>query len=159
MSTRKRPRPSAQLEEAQPPSRDNDHQAGVASHMDAEGAQPSPRPSRSVKQPALHGSSEAQTQQLFQALHVLEQLALPQLVRLADEHSIVWCRLKGFPAWPVSSTAPLSPAGYHLCLVCFFPGAKYSCQAVNPMSNSFSCCRGQACQTILIHTQLNQMHP
>lgn len=108
MSTRKRPHPSAQLAEAQPPRADNDSKADVASRMDAEGAQSSPGPSRSAKQPALHGSSEAQTQQLFEALHVLEQLALPELVTLADEHSILWCRLKGFPAWPVSSTAPLS---------------------------------------------------
>lgn len=105
MSTRKRPRPAAQLEQAQPPSGDIDNKADVAANMDAEGVQSSPRPSRSAKQQGLHGSSEAQTQQLFQALHVLEQLALPELVRLADEHSIVWCRLKGFPAWPVSCTA------------------------------------------------------
>ena len=105
MTTRKRPRPPAQLQEAQPSRESSDDKADVPSRMDAEGVEISPRPSRSAKQPAPHGNSEAQSQQSFQALQVIEQLASPELVKLADEHSIVWCRLKGFPAWPVSCTA------------------------------------------------------
>lgn len=99
MTTRKRPRSSAQQLEAQPASRKGE---ATASNLEAEGVRSSPRASRSAEKQALRGTSEEQTQQSFQALQLIEQLALPEVARLADEHSVVWCRVKGFPAWPVS---------------------------------------------------------
>lgn len=111
MTTRKRPRPSAQLEEAQPSRGGTGDKADAPSSMEREGDELSPRSSRSTKQKAVLGNSGPTSQQAFQALQVIDQLALPELGRLADEHSIVWCRLKGFPAWPVSSfTCVLIPS-------------------------------------------------
>ena len=102
MTTRKRPRSSAPLQEAQPSREGTDDKADAPVSTEREGDEQSPRVVRSAKHKALHGNTESLSQQSFQALQVIEQLALPELGRLADEHSIVWCRLKGFPAWPVS---------------------------------------------------------
>ena len=77
----------------------------MPSSMDAEGVELSSSPSSSTKEQAPHGNSEALSRQSIQAPQVIEQLALPEVLKLADEHLIVWCRLKGFPAWPVSYTA------------------------------------------------------
>ena len=121
MTTRKRPRPITQLQEAQPSRGNNGDSANVSSSIDAEGVEFSPRPSRSTKQQALHGKSEALSQLPIPALQVIEQLASPEQVKLADEHSVVWCRLKGFPAWPVSYAVLFHLyfiSNYHLASVC-----------------------------------------
>ena len=130
MTTRKRPRPPAQLQEAQPSRGSNGDKANVPSSTAAEGVELSPRSSRSAKQPASHGNSETLIQQSFQALQVIEQLALPELLKLADEHSIVWCRLKGFPAWPVRSYRTRLFARQQQFLPCFCLGA--SCLLMAP---------------------------
>ena len=98
MTTRKRPRPSAQQPEAQPLRRNGE---ATASNTDPEGVGSSPRAFRSARKQAPKGNSEEQSQQAFDTLQLTEQLAVPELVRLADDHSVVWCRVKGFPAWPV----------------------------------------------------------
>ena len=42
-------------------------------------------------------------QQPFGSLDLIDQVAIPEVVKLADNQNIVWCRVKGFPAWPVSA--------------------------------------------------------
>lgn len=46
-------------------------------------------------------------QEPFESLALIQQVAFPEVMQLAEENSIVWCRVKGFPAWPVSSSCPL----------------------------------------------------
>jgi len=46
-------------------------------------------------------------QEPFESLALIQQVAFPEIMQLAEENSIVWCRVKGFPAWPVSSSCPL----------------------------------------------------
>lgn len=65
----------------------------------------SPRPRR-AKVPANQQRPDGLAvpeQKGFSSLSLIEQVAIPELVLLAEENSIVWCRVKGFPAWPVSS--------------------------------------------------------
>ncbi len=45
-------------------------------------------------------------QEPFESLALIQQVAFPEVVQLAEEKAIVWCRVKGFPAWPVSSSCP-----------------------------------------------------
>ena len=40
--------------------------------------------------------------QSFAAMPLIEQVGFAKLIKTAEEHSVVWCRVKGFPAWPVS---------------------------------------------------------
>lgn len=108
MVTRKRPRPSAQEQDTQLPCQDDDAAATAAADAtgpEAEAAQISPRPLRRAKRQATEGKSQEQIQQAFCDLDLIQQVALPEVMKLADENSIVWCRVKGFPAWPVSSVA------------------------------------------------------
>ncbi len=74
------------------------------------GALPSsPRLRSAKKQASEQVSSQASDpqQKPFESLTLIQQVAIPEVVQLAEEHAIVWCRVKGFPAWPVSSSCPV----------------------------------------------------
>lgn len=43
----------------------------------------------------------------FDEMELIEQVAVPELVQLAEQASIVWGRIKGYPAWPVSTSLQL----------------------------------------------------
>ena len=75
------------------------------------GALPSsPRLRSAKKQVNEHAPNQASApqQEPFESLTLIQQVAFPQIMQLAEENSIVWCRVKGFPAWPVSSSCPLN---------------------------------------------------
>ncbi|KAL0051651.1 hypothetical protein WJX82_011245 [Trebouxia sp. C0006] len=54
-------------------------------------------------------------QEPFESLALIQQVAFPEVVQLAEEKAIVWCRVKGFPAWPaqlLSATAAKPRLGH-----------------------------------------------
>ena len=74
------------------------------------GALPSSPRLRSAKKQAneqIPSRASDPQQEPFESLALIQQVAFPELVQLAEENSIAWCRVKGFPAWPVSSSCPL----------------------------------------------------
>ena len=109
MITRKRPRPSTEQQNYLPPKhRSGDKAAAGAASVNAEGIQSGSRRSCQASLQTLQGSAEDQSQQSFHAMSLIEQAGLPEMIRLAEQHSVVWCRVKGFPAWPVSCICWLS---------------------------------------------------
>ena len=106
-TTRKRPRPSAQQPKSLPPKHtSSDIPADGAASTEGEGVQSGSRRRATLQTPQCN--SEDQSQQSFHAMGLIEQVGLPEMIRLADQHSVVWCRVKGFPAWPVSYTCWLA---------------------------------------------------
>ena len=109
MTTRKRPREAAvQQAEAEASVPVEIFGPNAASKADAL-PDTSPRPRR-AKVPANQQRPDGLAvpeQKGFASLSLIEQVATPELVLLAEENSIVWCRVKGFPAWPVSSCCPV----------------------------------------------------
>lgn len=105
MTTRKRPRepavPSSAKQAAVNVPAEMSSQAEGTSQPDA--LDLSPRPRRAKKQADQPDEQAAPQQKAFKSLDLIEQVAVSEIVQLAEEHSVVWCRVKGFPAWPVSS--------------------------------------------------------
>ena len=98
------------------------------------GALPSsPRLRSAKKQASEQVPSQASDPQQgpFESLALIQQVAFPELMQLAEENSIVWCRVKGFPAWPVSSSCP-----FHTDSICKSPVV---CKTYNVQSMHSAC--------------------
>ena len=77
----------------------------VSSKAEAQAPSPNRRSDkRQANERATDQPSRSQ-QQPFESLDLIQQVADPSIVRLAEDNSIIWCRVKGFPAWPVSTAA------------------------------------------------------
>lgn len=48
-------------------------------------------------------ASAAQPEKQFDELELIEQVAVPELVQVAEDARIGWGRVKGYPSWPVSN--------------------------------------------------------
>ena len=60
-------------------------------------------------------SEPAEAAKPFDDLELIEQVAVPGLVQLAEQASIVWGRIKGYPAWPVSTMRTLKLPSMSAC--------------------------------------------
>ena len=102
MTSRKRSFSTSQQQEPQPLVQSEGAEAAATSaSMQSEGVQPEPKPNHRAKRQAVESNNEEQDQQPFESMPLIEQVSVPEVVALAQQHSVVWCRVKGFPAWPV----------------------------------------------------------
>ena len=55
-------------------------------------------------------AAAAQPERQFDEMDLIEQVAVPELVQVAEDAKIGWGRVKGYPSWPVSYLS-LHPSG------------------------------------------------
>lgn len=77
----------------------------VSSKAQAQAPSPKRRSDKRQANERVTVQPSSSQQQPFESLGLVQQVADPSIVRLAEDNSIVWCRVKGFPAWPVSTAA------------------------------------------------------